>query len=378
MITIFRGRKLSLQGAEEVIYAEVAVALRDQIHHFNTGKSCNPFAVFMKIALHTDEHGWAFPGNRSISASTGISTAHALASARTHLQQVRIDGHRVLEVYRERRPDGTFGRHLYRVFPDAWTDGLEHVPATFDGEALTPIQTDEGCESRDKQPDVDNPHVDDPHAEEPHADHPQHKKNHLSKEHQDQRSGSAGSDSRASGETSGEVSVKGQSLSEESGTKALGVFEPCDLAQFIEAHSKYRFQQGGQHDRLLRIVPDRDRQHPAPNVLYLDEAQGEAFKALVLTKIEWAQGESRRRKPLKSLVSAICNYGQPHFGWFAFWDEWLEEQQGASDEPRRETPDDPGRTEAVGSSPPGQESRAGQRHRAQVARFLASAARQVG
>ena len=111
MTTIFRGRKLSLQGAEEVIYAEVAVALRDQIHHFNTGKSCNPFAVVMKIALHTDENGWAFPGNGSISASTGISTAQALASARTHLQNVRIDGHGVLEVYRERRPDGTFGRY---------------------------------------------------------------------------------------------------------------------------------------------------------------------------------------------------------------------------------------------------------------------------
>jgi hypothetical protein len=156
-----------LQGAEEVIYAEVAVALRDQIHHFNTGKSCNPFAVFMKIALHTDAYGWAFPSNRSISAGTGISTAHALASARAHLLDVRIEDHRVLEAYRERRSDGTFGRHLYRIFPDAWTDGLEHVPATFDAEALTPTQSDKGCESRGQQPDVDNPHVDDPHAEEP-------------------------------------------------------------------------------------------------------------------------------------------------------------------------------------------------------------------
>ncbi len=217
--------------------------------------------------------------------------------------------------------------------------------------------------------------MDDPHAEEPHADHPQHKKNHLSKEHQDTRSGSAGSDSTASGETSGEFSVKGQSLSEEGGTKAIGVFEPCDLAQFIEAHSKYRFKRGGQHDRLLRIVPDRDRQHPAPNDLYLHEAQGEVFKAWVLTKIEWAEGESRRRKPLKSLVSAICNYGQPQFGWFAFWDEWLEEQQGARDEPETETPGDSGRAEAVGGSPPEKESRVRQRHRAQVARFLARAGR---
>ena len=378
MITIFRGRKLSLHGSEEVIYAEVAVALRDQIHHFNTGKSCNPFAVFMKIALHTDENGWAFPGNRSISASTGISTAHALASARTYLQKVRIDGHRVLEVYRERRPDGTFGRHLYRVFPDAWTDGLDNVPVAFDAAALTLLVSDEASDHRDKQPDVDNPHVDDPHAEEPHADHPQHKKNHLSKDHQDQRSGSAGSDSTATGKTLDEPHVEGQPPAEEAGMKTIDASEPCDLAQFIEAHSKYRFKQGGQHDRLLRIVPDRDRQHPAPNDLYLDETQGEAFKAWVLTKIEWAEGEEGRRKPLKSLVSAICNYGQPQFGWFAFWNEWLEGQQGARGEQRAETPGDPGRAEGPGGGPPGQESRAQQRHRAQVARFLASAGQPLG
>jgi hypothetical protein len=377
MITIFRGRKLSLHGAEEVIYAEVAVALRDQIHHFNTGKSCNPFAVFMKIALHTDEYGWAFPSNRSISAGTGISTAHALASARAHLQNVRIENHRVLEAYRERRPDGTFGRHLYRIFPDAWTDGLEHIPASFDAAALAPIVVDPADDSSDRQPDVDNPHVDDPHAEEPHADHPQHKKNQSIKEHQDQGSGSAGLDPTTTEQISDEPLVEGQPPAEEQGTKAAGVFTPCDLAEFIEAHSKYRFQQGGQHDRLLRIVQDRDRQHPAPNDLYLDETQEEAFNAWVLTKIGWAEGESGRRKPLKSLVSAICNYAQPQFGWFAFWNDWIEQRQGVKGERGAETPGDPGRAEGAGGSPPGQESSAEQRHWAQVARFLASAGKQV-
>jgi len=376
LITIFRGRKLSLHGTEEVIYAEVAVALRDQIHHFNTGKSCNPFAVFMKIALHTDAYGWAFPSNRSISAGTGISTAHALASARTHLQGVRIEGHRVLEAYRERRPDGTFGRHLYRIFPDAWDDGLEHIPAGFDATTLTLVPADPSSDDDGSQPDVDNPHVDDPHAEEPHADHRQHKKNHLSKEHQDTRSGSAGLDSIATGENSGGSCVRGQPAVEETGSKAVGASEPCDLAQFIETHSKYRFKQGGQHERLLCIVQDRNRQHPAPNDLYLDEVQGEAFKAWVLTKIEWAEGETGRRKPLRSLVSAISNYAQPQFGWFAFWHEWVEGQQGAKGD-RRETPGDPGRTKGAGGSPPGQESSAEQRHWAQVAHFLADAGKQV-
>jgi hypothetical protein len=377
MITIFRGRKLSLHGTEEVIYAEVAVALRDQIHHFNTGKSCNPFAVFMKIALHTDEYGWAFPSNRSISAGTGISTAHALASARAHLMGVRIEDHRVLEAYRERRSDGTFGRHLYRIFPDAWEDGLEHIPAGFDAATLTPVLADPADNDGGSQPDVDNPHVDDPQAEEPHADHPQHKKNQSMKEHQDQRSGSAGFDPTTTEQTSPEPLDEGQPPVEEQGTTAAGAFKPCDLAEFIEAHSKYRFQPGGQHNRLLRIVQDRGRQHPAPNDLYLDEAQGEAFNAWVLTKIQWAEGEEGRRKPLKSLVSAICNYAQPQFGWFAFWNDWIEQRQGAEGDRRAETPGDPGRAKAAGGSPPGQEGSAEQRHWAQVARFLANAGKQV-
>ena len=371
MITIFRGRKLSLQGTEDVIYAEVAVALRDQIHHFNTGKSCNPFAVFMKIALHTDEYGWAFPSSSSISAGTGISTAHALAAARTHLQQVRIDGHRVLEAYRERRPDGTYGRHLYRIFPDAWADGLEHIPAAFDATALIRVAAEQPDDLSVGQPHADNPHVDDPHAEEPHVDHRQHKKNQSMKEHQDQGSGCAGLDPATTEQVSGEPPA------EEQGAKATGVFTRCDLAQFIEAHSKYRFRAGGQHDRLLRVVPDRDRQHPAPNDLYLDGERGEVFKAWVLTKIEWAE-EDGRRKPLKSLVSAICNYTQPQFGWLAFWNQWAEQQGGARDERGGETPGDPGRTTGAGGSPSGQEGSAQQRHRQQVARFLANASGSLG
>ena len=352
MITIFRGRKLSLQGTEDVIYAEVAVALRDQIHHFNTGKSCNPFAVFMKIALHTDEYGWAFPSSGSISAGTGISTAHALAGARTHLQQVRIDGHRVLEAYRERRSDGTFGRHLYRIFPDAWTDGLAHIPTAFDATALIRVTAEQPDDLGVALPHVDNPHVDDPHAEEPHVDHRQHKKNHSMKEHQGISSGSAGSDSTVP-------------------------FEPCALAQFIEAHSKYRFKPGGQHGRLLRVVPDRERRHPAPNDLYLDGELGEVFNAWVLTKIGWAEEEGHR-KPLKSLVSAICNYAQPQFGWLAFWNQWAEQRGGVKSERGGETSGDPGRTTGAGGGPSGQEGSAQQRHRQQVARFLANAGRPLG
>jgi len=118
MITIFNGRKLSLDGTEDAVYAEVSVALRDKIHCFNTGKTCNPFAVFMAIALHSNQDGWAWPGRSLLSKETGIKDA--IGTSIKHLCKMRIEGHRVLTCYRERRTDGTWGRTLYRIFPDAW------------------------------------------------------------------------------------------------------------------------------------------------------------------------------------------------------------------------------------------------------------------
>jgi hypothetical protein len=174
MITIFHGRELSSGGSEDLVYAQVAVALRDQIHHFNTGRTCNPFAVFMKIALHADRYGWAFPSSASIRAGTGISTAHALAAARAHLLHVRIDGHRALAIYRQRRPDGTFGRHLYRIFPDAWPDALDHLPDGFGPRSLSPLEPEPaGDEPCGDTPSEGHPHGAQPHVDKPHADHPQ-------------------------------------------------------------------------------------------------------------------------------------------------------------------------------------------------------------
>ena len=280
MITIFRGRKLSLHGSEEVIYAEVAVALRDQIHHFNTGKSCNPFAVFMKIALHTDENGWAFPGNRSISASTGISTAHALASARTHLQNVRIDDHRVLEVYRERRPDGTFGRHLYRIFPDAWADGLEQCPSNIRHGSSDPARDGRSAAFTGTNNQMSIIHMWMSHM----------RRNHMRIIHNIRRTiyprSTRIKDPAPPGLTPQPPTRPRPSLRTGPATGRRRGYESPGrvramrpLAQFIEAHSKYRFKVGGQHDRLLRIVPDRDRQHPAPNELYLDE-EGRGVQSL--------------------------------------------------------------------------------------------------
>lgn len=126
MITIFKGRKLSLDGTKDEIYAQVAVALRDQIHLFHNGKNLNPFGLFMKLALHTDEHGWSYPGRANIKRSTGIAGDAAITSALKQLCTMTIDGFPVLAMYRSRNKDAQWGRTLYRIFPGAWAG--ESIP----------------------------------------------------------------------------------------------------------------------------------------------------------------------------------------------------------------------------------------------------------
>ena len=161
MITIFKGRKLSLDGTKDETYATIAVALRDMLHEFNTGKNLNPFAVFMKIALHADKDGWAWPGRGSIKTGTGLSSDAAISSAIKHLCQMRIDGHRVLSWYRAQDPDTKqWGWSLYRIFPDAF-DETESIPKEFSGKDLIP---------QGEGPTIDNPLVDNPRVDNPGVD----------------------------------------------------------------------------------------------------------------------------------------------------------------------------------------------------------------
>lgn len=150
MITIFRGRKLSLDGTKDEIYAQVAVALRDQIHLFHNGKNLNPFGLFMKLALHTDEHGWSYPGRANIKRSTGIASNAAITSALKQLCTMRIEGYPVMAMYRTRDEKVQWGRTVYRIFPSAWNDGFENLPKEFKN--MKPIQ-----QYTDDQPGDDLP-----------------------------------------------------------------------------------------------------------------------------------------------------------------------------------------------------------------------------
>lgn len=147
MIGIFNGRQLF--DSDKTVFAQINVALREHLHEFNTGKNTNPFAVFMAIALHASEDGWAWPSRDLLKQETGIKSEAAITSALRHLRKMRIKGQRVFAHYRVHEKSGVWGRSAYLIFPDA-----EHGTAPF-----------EGMVEYTTQPPIDKPLVDEPPIE---------------------------------------------------------------------------------------------------------------------------------------------------------------------------------------------------------------------
>jgi hypothetical protein len=115
MIGIFHGRGIAERARA---HAQIDVDFRKSIHLFSNGRNLNALGLFLCIALHADENGWAWPGRDLLRAETGIGTERALTNALKHLRELRIDGQRVLAHYREDRGSGQYGRSIYLIFPD--------------------------------------------------------------------------------------------------------------------------------------------------------------------------------------------------------------------------------------------------------------------
>lgn len=128
MLEIYQGR--GLLDTDKLVFAKIDVALRGHLHEFNTGKNTNPFAVFMAIALHTNEDGWAWPSRDLLKQETGIKSEAAITSALRHLRKMRIGGQRVFAHYRVHEKSGVWGATAYLIFPDA-----EHGKPPFDSMA---------------------------------------------------------------------------------------------------------------------------------------------------------------------------------------------------------------------------------------------------
>jgi hypothetical protein len=116
MIWIFNGTRRTLGAkSEKELFVKVDVALRRYLRHFKPAE----FMVFMALALRIDEGGECYPSYDTLEEDTGLNRA-AVARAVKGLSELKIDGHAVLAIRRERDDQGHFkGNNIYRLFPDA-------------------------------------------------------------------------------------------------------------------------------------------------------------------------------------------------------------------------------------------------------------------
>lgn len=115
MISIFNGRKRTLGGSTNEVFAQVGVDFREHLHKFKGAK----LGVFMAIALHSNEDGWAWPSYRLLGRETGYNK-DTIARALRDLCEMTIDGHRVLlRVQTYDKDKNRLGNNRYLLFPSS-------------------------------------------------------------------------------------------------------------------------------------------------------------------------------------------------------------------------------------------------------------------
>jgi hypothetical protein len=115
MFKVFSGswRGIGTNANPEVLFMQIGFQFRQHLHHFK-GAS---LGVFMCIVLHANPQGESFPSYEQIRTETGINT-DTIGRALEHLNNLEIDGQRVLLRYRIRDKKNRFvGGNRYIVFP---------------------------------------------------------------------------------------------------------------------------------------------------------------------------------------------------------------------------------------------------------------------
>lgn len=138
MIGIFQGRGIASKSS---VFAQVDVNFRNHIEKFSDNGSLAPLAVFMCLALHANEGGWAWPGRDTLTRETGLKSTKTLSKALEHLRTVKIENQRVFTHYRVKLKDGRWGGSAYLLFPDQ-PHGKPPFPNMYEwGEAGVPASS---------------------------------------------------------------------------------------------------------------------------------------------------------------------------------------------------------------------------------------------
>lgn len=169
MITIFNGRKRTLGGGTEEVWAQVDVGFRDRLQLFKGAR----LGVFLAISLHANEEGWAWPSYDLLAKETGYNR-NTVSEALAELCKLEIEGQRVLLRYQpQAEQGGQFASNRYLIFPSPADvakhegAGVSHLGA--DARRVTETGTDLPC--------TENPYTGKPYTENPYTN-----KNHLKAE----------------------------------------------------------------------------------------------------------------------------------------------------------------------------------------------------
>jgi hypothetical protein len=175
MISFFNGRKRSLGGETTEVFAKVDVSFRDYLHLLKGAH----LGVFLAIALHSNEEGWAWPSYSTLARETGYSE-DTIRRTLTYLCELEIDGHRILLRYQPKTNDGTFQSNRYLLFPSA-----EEV-ARYEGQGVAHLgaETGGGFDDRGGKTPPRPPWWENPTSENPTT-----KKNQLEPENKEKKHG---------------------------------------------------------------------------------------------------------------------------------------------------------------------------------------------
>jgi hypothetical protein len=94
------------------VYAQIDASFREYLYILKGAK----LAVFLAIALHSNEDGWSWPSYETLSRETGYSL-DKIRDALAELCSLEINGQRILLRYQPQQSGGKFATNRYLLFP---------------------------------------------------------------------------------------------------------------------------------------------------------------------------------------------------------------------------------------------------------------------
>jgi len=114
-ISIFNGRRRELGTDSTEVFAQIWIEALQHLRLFRGAR----LHVFLAIALHANEEGWAWPSYERLADETGYSR-DTVCKALADLCKLSIDGDRVLLRYQPQAEEaGKFESNRYLIFPKA-------------------------------------------------------------------------------------------------------------------------------------------------------------------------------------------------------------------------------------------------------------------